>query len=269
MYTVSIRKNTSLGGGVDMIKNLLKAMLSVIGYRISRIRSAPPTRDAFSDLRFLCAAVRAPIIFDVGAHHGKIAQLFRRVMPESVVYAFEPFCDSYRILNEITATDSNVRVHPYGLTDKTGQMELNVNVDSGTNSLLAADATGEEVWGTGHLETLGKSLADFTTLDEFLIQNKDITHIDILKMDVQGGEPLVMAGAVQAVRDGRISIIYAEVICAPTYEGQASLASTLLQYEQSGFRLYGIYDLSHAPDGTLRQFDAIYLNNKGRKRFFA
>lgn len=57
---------------------------------------------------------------------------------------------------------------------------------------------------------IGEEIITIDTVDEFT-ENRNITHIDFLKMDVQGWEMEVLMGAKTLLREKRVRFIYTEV----------------------------------------------------------
>jgi FkbM family methyltransferase len=244
---------TSLG-----MKRFVQGVANRFGCRISRIQNEHPEDDPFWAMKNLLKGVESAVIFDVGAHHGCVAQRFRRLFPNSTVYAFEPFLGSFQILKENTGDDPGIYAFDFGLADRPGLKTFYSNQSSATNSLLATDEKGAQTWGVDLLETHNIIEANFQTLDT-VVRMKGITTIDILKLDVQGAEPLVMAGAIEACRSKMVQVIYSEIIIQPTYSGQMRLDKLLGTYYDLGFDLYDVYNLSRTDKGFLRQVDAIFV----------
>ena len=57
------------------------------------------------------------------------------------------------------------------------------------------------------------------SLDSFC-KNEQIERIDLLKMDVQGGELGILKGANQLLAQQKIDVIYSEVFFVPMYQNQ-------------------------------------------------
>ncbi len=236
------------------MKALIKKLAQVAGYRIGRISAQ---NDADAALQYLLRDVDRPTVFDVGAHHGETALKFRSLFPNSTVFAFEPFPETFRRLRANTAADDGIRTFDFGLSDRDGTQPFSSNTSSATNSLLETDQAGRHTWGDGVLETSARVDAQFRQLDTVLA-TLQLRRIDLLKLDVQGSESLVMAGAKLATQARAIRLIYAEIITQPTYQGQPRLDEALAVFYRAGFDLFNIFDSNHAADGRLRQFDALF-----------
>ncbi|HEU5075947.1 MAG TPA: FkbM family methyltransferase [Polyangiaceae bacterium] len=218
----------------------------------------PKRRFAYPDMRQLCQHVREPIIFDVGAHHGKVSLRFRSFFPHATIFAFEPFAESFRTLEQNTRGDARIQAFQLGLSRERGLLEFHSNANSNTNSLLASSERGLELWGEGLFETQEVIRAQFTTLDEFVAEH-GIPRIDILKMDVQGAEHWVLEGAAETLAAGKVGLVYCEMSTQPSYHGQKRFDRALADYYDRGFDLHNFYNESSTDDGVLRQLDAIFV----------
>jgi FkbM family methyltransferase len=239
------------------MKKGIQQLLNSFGYRISRLSAPASGEDPFTAMQRLLLGIKEPIIFDVGAHHGHVSRLFRSLFPASTVYSFEPFQDSFEQLKMNTASDPRIKVFNFGLADRNRTQSFNSNLSSATNSLLVTDELGSLTWGSGLLETQTIVQAEFKTIDSVL-EAMQIPRIDILKLDVQGAEPLVMAGACSACRTGTIGLVYSEIIIQPTYKEQKRFDESLAAFYGNGFDLYNIYNMCYTAEGRLCQVDATF-----------
>lgn len=238
------------------MKKAIQQLFNVFGYRLSRLPAPASSQDPFAAMQRL-VDTKEPIIFDVGAHHGYVSRKFRSLFPASTVYSFEPFHDSFEQLKLNTASDPRIKAFNFGLGDRNGTQSFHSNSSSLTNSLLATDELGSLTWGSGLLETQKVVDAEFKTLDSVLEAMK-IPYIDILKLDVQGAEPLVMEGALSACRAGIIGLVYSEIIIQPTYKGQKRFDESLAAFYASGFDLFNMYNMCFTAEGRLCQIDATF-----------
>lgn len=247
---ISIDTSTDLFTSTDMPSNLIAPTDACSNLPI------PP--DPFAEIQRLCSDIEAPIIFDVGAHHGETARILRDHFPKAKIFCFEPFSESFRTLQLNTETDQSITSFNFGLSNQSGTFPFHSNLSSATNSLLSSDDLGSTTWDEGLLDTKDIVQAQFKTIDAVLDQLA-ITKIDILKLDVQGAEPLVLEGASAACKKEIIQIIYSEIIIQPTYIGQKRLDEVLAVFFNYGFDLHNIYNLSYTSKGRLRQVDAIFV----------
>ncbi len=138
---------------------------------------------------------------DVGGHIGYYAlALARQVGPEGRVIVFEPQGDLCAQLLQSVALYrfSWVSVENSAVADRVGQLGLFKMGDSGRSSLSHIPEARERV------------IVPCTTLDAYLTE-KAITHIDLLKCDIEGGEWLALQGMRELLSGRKISMMVMEV----------------------------------------------------------
>ncbi len=213
----------------------LRSLGSALG-----LRSKRPHVGAFDVQRRLVRNEQA-VIADVGAHLGQTARRYRRLFPQATLHCFEPFPASFDALSRGLANDPKLHAHQLALGAVPGRRSLNVNRSSATNSLLRSDDRAEAYWGRDVLVTDSSIDVAVTTLDAFCIE-RSLAHLDILKLDVQGAELDVLAGAERLLRGQAIDIVYMEMIVAPTYVGQRELHDYLSFFRAHGYVLFDFYN---------------------------
>lgn len=127
------------------MKKLIHFLSGKLGYQIRK-------NDPFIDMQRLVSCCYDPIIFDVGAHHGCVTKTFRSLFPSASIYAFEPFPESFNVLQALTCSDPNIYALNLGLSDHNGLKVFHQNRNSATNSLLATDENAAKSWRAGILE---------------------------------------------------------------------------------------------------------------------
>jgi FkbM family methyltransferase len=239
------------------MKQVIKKIASLLGFQIRRLTAEVIRSDPYVEMSRMCGLLDDGIIFDVGAHHGHAAQLFRKYFPRATIHCFEPFPESFDVLQKRTDDDPGIICHPYGLSNRRTMMDLYSNARSDTNSLLATDPRAAETWDEGLYDGHGTVEAEFRSLDE-VMEDLGIPMVTILKIDVQGSEYLVMEGASAACASGNIQMIYSEYITQPTYRGQKRFDEALKVFYDASFDLHNIYNASFTEDGVLRQVDILW-----------
>jgi FkbM family methyltransferase len=197
------------------------------------------------------------VIADVGAHLGQTAQRYRASFPQAAIHCFEPFPASFDTLRRTLAHDKGVHVHRVALGAAPGHATLNVNRSSATNSLLRSDERAATYWGREVLVTETTVDVPVTTLDAFCAE-RAISHVDILKLDVQGTELEVLAGSTRLLREQAIDLVYMEMIVAPTYVGQHDLHDYLGLFRAHGYVLFDFYNPVRR-NGRLLQTDNLLV----------
>lgn len=229
------------------MKRLIQRAVGFFGYEIRRKAPRDPdageveatSLDAFTVQRELIHGVE-PVIFDIGAHVGYVTKKYRDLFPLASIYSFEPFPDSFEQLRRNTTDDSRTSVYDFAVSDKRDVVILHANEYPVTNSLLPTDDRGSFYWGEGRLETRARVKVNSTTIDAFCAEHA-ISRIDILKLDIQGAEFVALNGAKEMLSSKQVSLIYSEVIMAPTYEHQHKLHEYLGLLDSFGYELFDFY----------------------------
>ncbi len=122
---------------------------------------------------------------DVGAHKGEILDIFLQLAASGSHTAFEPIPELYEALN--VKYSARTHVLPYALSDRSGTMLFNVVLDDPAYSGLK-----QRSYKTAS-PTIQSIEVEVRPLDE-VMQNRNYT-IDLIKIDVEGGELDVLKGA--------------------------------------------------------------------------
>jgi FkbM family methyltransferase len=150
------------------------------------------------------ATLNTPIVFDVGANKGNYIKMVIEINQNSKILAFEPDTTAYNKLKNIKS--DNVTLHNFGLSDKVGDFEFYNREDElgSEHSSLYKDVI-TDIHKVGFISTFYK----FSTIDNFVKEN-NISRIDLLKVDTEGHELAVLAGAKETIKTGKVPVIHFE-----------------------------------------------------------
>jgi FkbM family methyltransferase len=141
-------------------------------------------------------------VVDVGANVGYYTVLASRLVGErGRVLAFEPEPRSHALLARNVAENgcANVRLFALALADHQGEATLYADRENlGTPSLVRANVAGDAATSVQ---------VPTTTLDAALAAALGEAPVDLLKMDVQGAEKLVLAGAERLLRQPGLQLV--------------------------------------------------------------
>ena len=122
-------------------------------------------------------------VLDIGAHIGFYTRLLSDLVgPDGRVLAFEPHPVNVALLQHNTRRCSNVEIHPCAVGDTDGALELHVSAGHSNHSLV-----------DGFTEALESISVRGVILDSFLTP-LGVEKIGFIKIDVEGAEPLALAG---------------------------------------------------------------------------
>ena len=139
---------------------------------------------------------RDGVVFDVGAHAGQFAKLFARMAPLGTVYSFEPGRYARSVLMIALGLNRavNVRLFPFGFSDKAARLELSVPIKK----------SGSFGFGLSHLgashdnRAAETEVVELVTMDSFCAAFP-VDRIDLIKADIEGWEMRMLAGGVQTL----------------------------------------------------------------------
>lgn len=197
------------------------------------------------------------VIFDVGAYVGEVAATYKRLFPQSTIYCFEPFPDSFHKLNRL-CRDASIKAHQIAFSDKEGKTTFNINVDLSCNSLLPPTESDFKCYSAKSIKD-GEIQVETNTLDNFCAGD-EIACIDILKLDVEGAEVKVLDGASSMLSKQAIKLIYSEVMFIPHYTNGCLFHELTAFLNKHGYTLLNFYHLKSAKNGQLRWGNAIFLS---------
>lgn len=143
--------------------------------------------------RFIRKRLRGGTAFDIGANVGYYARLMSRYAAH--VYAFEPDPDNFKILQRNCAKHKNITPLNMAVSDRVGTAEFFKVPDSAMRHSLIDEG-----------KTVKISVA-CTSIDAFVAQ-QGISGVSMMKIDVEGAEPLVFAGMADLLAREKPVIIY-------------------------------------------------------------
>lgn len=144
-------------------------------------------------------------VFDVGANIGDYAlEAFSLLGASARIFCFEPSNATCEMLRENTRSISTIIVYPHGFSDK--EQELELFSDKQGSGLASLYDRRLDHLGT-HL--LNREMVRLSTIDRFCREN-NIMSINLLKVDVEGHEYKVFAGATEMLDANAIDMIQFE-----------------------------------------------------------
>lgn len=197
------------------------------------------------------------VIFDVGAYIGDIAATYKRMFPQSTIYCFEPFPDSFQKLTQL-CRDASIKAHQIAFSDKKGKTTFHINVDLSCNSLLPPTESDFKCYSAKSIKD-GEIQVETNTIDNFCA-DVGISGIDILKLDVEGAEVNVLDGASRMLSKQAIKLIYSEVMFIPHYTDGCLFHELTTFLKKHGYTLFNLYHLRSAKNGQLKWGNAIFLS---------
>lgn len=225
----------------------LQRLLNAFGFRLSRYRPPPPDP---------LHALGIDLLLDVGASVGKYAQTVRERGYTGRLVSFEPLPAAHAVLARRASGDPLWQVHERcALGAAAGEAMVNIAGNSYSSSLLPmlpahAEAAPQSVY-------VGQAATPVVALDDVFAQYRGDAKRIYLKIDTQGFEAEVLAGAARTLPE--IFAVHMELSIVPLYEGQKLYPHFFDFFAAQGFELWGLEEEFVDPrTGRMLQFNATF-----------
>lgn len=200
------------------------------------------------------------IIFDLGANYGGVIGEYHTKFPQATIYGFEPIESLYKEAVGHFLQIPQVKLFCKAVTDYTGAIKFNINNSKDTSSIFESNLSNlTDAYKT--VQTTIKILeVPCIKIDDFCHENH-ISQIDILKMDIQGGELKALQGAENMLKSGKISLIYTEVFFVKAYKEQPLFDDIAAYLHKLNYKMFSMYNVSfNGTTGRIFMADAIFVH---------
>lgn len=180
-------------------------------------------------------------VFDVGANVGYYSLLAARsVGPHGGVHAFEATPAVVTRLGENVKLNrlQNVTVNHLAVCDRVGTVEFRLQEDDSEGNSMVSYSTD---WPLVRVPAV--------TLDRYAADRGPL-HVDLVKIDVEGAEPLVIAGARGLLSSAEPPLLLVESNPATLRAAGSSPEHLRRQLAEFGYRCYGVEQLTGEPEAV-------------------
>ena len=222
-----------------MLKAVVRSCLRAAGFELRRIHQDPGP-DPLAYVRRVLARTPKPVILDIGANVGQSLTTFLAYWPGATIHAFEPARSAFAALQRNTSGTRGVVLNHCAVGAAAGSQPFFENSEIVMSSVLE---TGHEGWG----EIVARYEVPTTTVDQYL-DGHGIDRVHLLKIDTQGSDLSVLAGAAASLDHHRLVFVFAELNFAELYRGQCRADEVLRFMHDRGMPLVGLYDFHYRGD---------------------
>jgi FkbM family methyltransferase len=135
-------------------------------------------------------------IFDVGANVGDYSRECLSRFPAATIHSFEIVPATFQKLERNLAESPRVKLNDFGLFNSRGTVQINCNpANDCISSIIEGDAIYKGNW---------RKLDVKVVVGDDYFNEKGLSVIDLLKIDVEGAEHLVLDGFRKAFEQGKI-----------------------------------------------------------------
>jgi FkbM family methyltransferase len=214
------------------MKQLVQAFLGTLGYRLVRLRNVSPSLDSFFSL--LKERGFAPKhIMDIGANHGNWTRAALKYFPDAYYTLVEPQDHLRTHLQDLLGRDGKIRWIGAGAGDKPGTLPFVISYRDDSSSFVWYKAAG-----------MRQIEVPVTTLNE-IVRTSDAPFPDMVKIDAEGFDLRVLAGASELLGKTDIFLLEATICAGQDFEN--TLANVIQTMGHVGYRILDVTDLNRSP----------------------
>lgn len=195
------------------------------------------------------------VIFDVGANRGSTLELFFRTFPSASIFAFEPIEALCKTIKDKFGDTHNLKLYCQGISDRQEEITFYLNKSLDTSSFLPSQKTGLN--SDAQVKTISEIKVVVTTIEE-IVARENISHIHILKLDIQGSELKALKGAASLLANKKVDIIYTEAYFIQQYKEQPLFYDIADFLKIHGYVLQDIYNPIYGQN-KLAWCDAVFI----------
>ena len=240
------------------LKDALRSLAETTGHQVSKtsVYTSPKLR-----LHLLFSQLHIDLVLDVGANTGQFARHCRATGYRGKILSFEPSASAHTALLRSAASDPLWAVADrMALGAVNGETEINIALNSYSSSILPMLDT--HLSAAPNSAYLQKEKVPLRRLDDILadLATTASAHTIFLKLDVQGYESHVLAGATQVLAN--TAALQLEMSLLPLYEGETLMPQMHANLTAQGFDLWDLEPSFRDPaTGRLLQVDGIFLRS--------
>lgn len=237
------------------MKRLIRRALNAVGYDVHRFSAS---ESSWAQLARLLAAQRVDFVVDVGANAGQYAQQLRFLDYRGDILSFEPMLQAHTALQRACQSDPRWQAAPrLCIGDREGTVTLQVSANNESNSVL--DVLPTSVNAAPQSQCVRREEVLMTTLDAHFRKHPPRSGaVSFLKLDVQGFEHQVLAGARQML--SWCHGIQCELSLVPLYKDQLVLTEMLILLRDLGFELHAMLPgFTDERTGRSLQMDGVFF----------
>ncbi len=205
---------------------------------------------------------RVDLVLDVGAHAGEFAQALRHGGYEGKIVSFEPIREHYERLEALAKADRDWSCQRTAIGDHSGEIEIYISGNDGFSSSVREMASAHETADPSS-SYVGSEMVEVTTLDRLQGEILDPESRAFLKVDTQGFESEVLAGATEVLRSCRL--VELELGFVELYKDQVLFQELVQRAHDAGFALTDLEPgFRDSRTKELLQMDALFIRSEIR-----
>jgi FkbM family methyltransferase len=210
----------------------------------------------------LLEAHRVDVVLDIGASSGQYGERLRGLGYRKRIVSFEPLDTPRQRLAAAARRDPLWELAPAcAVGDRDGSIEIHISRNWESSSALSM--LPAHVAAAPQSENVGVARVEMRTLDSCAAQLVRKGEIVFAKIDVQGMEDKVLAGAAQTL--SQAVGVQVELSLTPLYAGQPLLCEMIAMLGRAQFELVDLEPAFVDPrNGRVLQVDGVFLADRSK-----
>jgi len=195
--------------------------------------------------------------FDIGASVGNFAKCICGEYEIKKAFLIEPVSKLIPILEDAFPNKETFHIINAAISDTVSETDFYYNEDADfVSSLLRIDNKGEAFVSLNFDDPVLTKIQTLT-LDS-IVNEQQISNIDLIKIDVQGAEHLVLLGGIETLK--KTKLVFTEFSYKPLYEKSSTIFDLYKILYENNFILVSTSNGYASPNGELLQGDALFVN---------
>lgn len=153
------------------------------------------------------------IFFDIGAHKGKYTDLIIKNHRIKKAFLFEPQTEMFNYMRDKYKKNKSIYIFNYGISDKDEKRLFNINKHDLSSSIKKMNPNNRylkfksKLFGTNLQGMVEKKLQIRTIKLKNFFLKKNITKVDLVKIDTEGHEFEVLVGLQKKIKNVKAFLI--------------------------------------------------------------
>jgi len=242
---------------ISRVIGQLTGRVARAGYGLARRLSGLPTpQQTRAALLARCLARPGATLIDVGANVGQFASSALAAAPHARILSIDPIPENVQECRRRFASVAGYQAFQAALGERSAEsVTFNLHTYSQASSLLPLSETARDSF-----RSLGAPTRQITvpmySLDDLLDKVGGFERIDLLKIDVEGGEAQVLRGATRTLQRTRAVLVECQAL--RMNEGAELFGSVCHIVHSSGLTLTGLFDEIRNSLGDLLLMDLLF-----------
>jgi FkbM family methyltransferase len=230
----------------QFIKNRLESSLGMKIYR----DSLPHGTDLFVDLSRVKPLSTFSTVIDIGVHKGQSITAYLKGFPSARVLGYEASRQSFELLQKQFQNQSRVQLRRVAVSSQNGEATLYLNASDAANSLIKST------------KSVSQETVPASKLDD-LCAEAGVSHVDFCKIDTEGHDLEVLAGAGHLLQHQAMDFIHVETSIRRDVDYFVRFEEVDRVLSGFSYELLGIYDQQTCwtGRGSLLFFNAVYVRS--------